>query len=276
MLHFPIEFIQNQFKHMKNTILILLLSSLFWSCNSSSEETEGITIPANPAAAGFNETDSDAKAIALADSVMLAMGGRDAWDNTRYIGWNFFGRRHLLWDKKEGHVRIEMLGDSTVFLVNVKDKKGKALMKGEEITEPDSLSKLMDRAEAIWINDSYWLVMPFKLKDSGVTLKYLGQDTSLNNTMAEVLELTFENIGNTPNNKYHVFIDPDTKLVMQWDYFTNATDEKPRISGTWSDYNKYGDILLSGGRGERGLDNIGVYEEVPQSVFTNFAERFPE
>jgi hypothetical protein len=62
---------------------------------------------------------------------------------------------------------------------------------------------------------------------------------------------------------------------VQWDYFTNATDEKPRIMGPWSDYNKYGNILLSGGRGDRGLDNIGVYKEVPQSVFTGFAEHFP-
>ena len=44
----------------------------------------------NPPAPGFNTADSDPKAIALADEVMAAMGGRANWDATRYITWRFF------------------------------------------------------------------------------------------------------------------------------------------------------------------------------------------
>ena len=39
----------------------------------------------NPPAQGFNATDSDPQAIALADAAMAAMGGRANWDATRYI-----------------------------------------------------------------------------------------------------------------------------------------------------------------------------------------------
>jgi hypothetical protein len=53
----------------------------------------------NPAAEGFNESASDAKAIAIADEVMQAMGGRKAWDKTRYLSWKFFSFRQLTWDR---------------------------------------------------------------------------------------------------------------------------------------------------------------------------------
>jgi hypothetical protein len=261
---------------MKNTLLFLVIILFLGSCSTPSGESTIIETPANPAATGFNEADSDPRAIALADSVMIAMGGRTAWDNTRYIGWTFFGRRNLLWDKKEGNVRIDIPADSTVFMVNIFDKKGKALIQGEEVTEADSLAKLMQTAESIWINDAYWLVMPFKLKDSGVTLKYVGQDSTQTGILAEVLALTFDNVGNTPQNKYQVYIDPDSKLIVQWDYFSNATDETPRITTPWADYQRHGEILLSGSRGERGLTNIGVYDEVPSSVFTDFSATFFE
>ncbi len=261
---------------MKNTLLLLLLI-LCYSCGPTSAGDDVQDVPKNPAAEGFNMEDSDERAIALADSVMVAMGGRKAWDQTRFLSWNFFGRRKLIWDKKEGDVRIEIPSDSTIFLVNVFSKKGKAMIQGEEITEPDSLSKLMDRAEAIWINDSYWLIMPFKLKDSGVTLKYLGQDTASTqeNMMTDVLSLTFNNVGNSPDNKYHVFVDPDSKLIVQWDYFRSAEDETPRISTPWNNYSRFGEILLSGDRGgRRQLVDIGVFENIPQAVFNEFSARF--
>jgi hypothetical protein len=121
----------------------------------------------------------------------------------------------------------------------------------------------------MWINDSYWLVMPFKLKDSGVTLKYMGQDTTLAGEMAEVLQLTFKEVGNTPNNKYHVYVNPETYLVTQWDFFTTASDESPRFSSPWTGYQQHGSIMLSGGRGQRSIGDIAVLESVPAGAFTS-------
>ena len=146
----------------------------------------------NPAAPGFNLAGSDAKAIALADQVMEAMGGRRAWDETQIIAWNFFGRRYLIWNKTTGDVRIDIAADSTVLLTNIFSQEIKAAEKGLEITNPDTLSMLQKRAESLWINDSYWLVMPFKLKDSGVTLSYIGEDTTQAGVPADVLQLTFQ------------------------------------------------------------------------------------
>ena len=152
----------------------LLITIIISACQKPvQEETEQI---GNPAAEGFNFDGSDPAAIELADSIMVAMGGRANWDATRFISWNFFGRRDLVWDKATGRVRIESSNDSTIYLFNVKTGKGRVQIRGQELMEADSLAKMLDRAKSIWINDSYWLVMPFKLKDSGVTLKYLGEE----------------------------------------------------------------------------------------------------
>lgn len=246
----------------------ICLVSLFLACSGPQSTGTSSTdvVVGNPPAEGFDKAGSDAKAIEIADQVMEAMGGRAAWDSTRYIQWTFFGFRTLTWDKKEGRVRIEIPRDSATYLVNVFTKKGKAWEKGQEITDPDSLALRMTKAESIWINDSYWLVMPFKLKDSGVTLKHLG-DGSTAAGPADLLELTFKNVGRTPNNKYHVWVDRKTQLANQWAFFTNADDEEARFTMPWLDYQPHGAILLSGDRGERKLDNIAVMETMDDAVF---------
>jgi hypothetical protein len=225
----------------------------------------------NPPAPGFNAAASDAKAIAIADEVMQAMGGRKAWDDTRCISWNFFGGRTLLWDKQAGLCRIEWLKRPQKIIVNLNGGTGKVSLGGVEQTHPDSLAKYLDIGKKVWINDSYWLVMPFKLKDSGVTLKYLGEGKTAKSEAADLLQLTFAGVGVTPDNKYHVWVDKKTRLVTQWAYFEKFTDDKPKIQNPWGDYRQYGKIMLSGERGERGsMQPVQVLDKVPEGVFEKF------
>ncbi len=223
----------------------------------------------NPPAEGFNAAASDAKAMALADQVMTAMGGRMAWDATRCISWNFFGARTLLWDKYTGQCRIEWKKRDLKVIINVNTGKGKVAMDGIEQTNPDTLAKYLDAGKRAWINDSYWLLMPFKLKDSGVTLKYLGAAQTEKGATAELLQMTFAGVGVTPENKYHVWVDQTTHLVTQWAYFPKFTDEKPMFVNPWNDYKRYGSILISGdrGRGEVNLLPIAVLPEAPAGAF---------
>ncbi|MEM9676028.1 MAG: hypothetical protein ACFB15_26125 [Cyclobacteriaceae bacterium] len=235
-----------------------------------SEETEGAGLAyTNPPADGFNEAASDEKAMAIADSVMQAMGGRRAWDTTQYVTWNFFGARSLLWDKQSGDVRIEVPRDSAIYLINVNSDQGKVAMGGEEITNADSVTKYVERGKSIWINDSYWLFMPFKLKDSGVTLIYAGEDTIQGGDMAEVLELRFENVGRTPQNKYQVYVDPNDYMVKQWAFYPTAEMDTPRFITPWAEYEKHGSIMLGGDRGERDITDIEVMESVPEGTFSD-------
>lgn len=225
----------------------------------------------NPPAKGFDLANSDPAAVELADSIMAAMGGRKNWDKTRFISWNFFGRRNLVWDKAEGRVRIESIPDSSIYLVNINTLKGRVQIKGKELTDPDSLQKVLARAKSIWINDSYWLVMPFKLKDTGVTLKYLGEDSTATGLKCNVLELTFKNVGDTPQNKYGVYVDLKDNLVKQWAYYKDASQDSASQIRPWDNYKKYGDILLSADRSDnKGPGNVRVEEKLPDEIFNKF------
>ena len=248
----------------------IILMALATACNRSQKGTEDqadFLAEVNPAAPGFNMTESDAKAIEIADLVMKAMGGRQAWDATRCIEWNFFGSRKLIWDKHEGVARIDYLKEDQKAVVNTVTKEGQVIRDGEKITHPDSLRKYLDRAYSAWINDSYWLVMPFKLKDTGVTLKYLGEDTTQAGADAHKLQLTFENVGVTPQNKYHVWVDKEKNLVTQWAFFRENSMEEPNFITPWEDYKQFGEILLSGNRGDREITGIAVHQEIPEGVF---------
>ena len=213
---------------------------------------------------------SDPKATEIADKVMAAMGGEKAWNETRHITWNFLGVRTLTWDKWTGNVRIDFPKDKSAVLLNINTNVGKVFKYGTEQTAPDSLKKYLKSGKDIWINDSYWLTMPFKLKDKGVTLKYLGDAKTEAGRESHLLQLTFKEVGNTPNNMYKICVDKETNMVMQWAYFPNASGEKPAFTRPWTEYKPYGKILLSGERGDRDLTEIKVFELLPESIYTDF------
>ena len=73
-------------------------------------------------------------------------------------------------------IRFEQ-GDLTV-LMNIHSKEGRAFVAEAEISDPDTLAAKLDHGYRAWINDSYWLVMPYKLKDTGVTLRYRGLEAT--------------------------------------------------------------------------------------------------
>ena len=216
---------------------------------------------------------SDPKALQLADEVVEAMGGSDAWDQTHIIQWTFFGRRNWVWDKWTGDVRCDIPSSDTRIAMNINSRQGMVYAHGKQQMHPDSLDKYLDMGYKMWINDSYWLVMPFKMKDPGVTLKYLGKMNDAEGEECDVVEMTFSEVGVTPDNKYHVYISPETSYITQWDYFSKYSDEEPRMTTPWKGYKQYGGIMLSGDRGRSKLENIAVHDEVPEEVFADVVSR---
>lgn len=216
-------------------------------------------------------THSDPAAVELADSVMSAMGGRKNWDQTRFISWSSSANRNLIWDKELGRVRIESLPDSTIYLLNTKTMEGRVRVKEQELANADSVTKKLEQAKSIWINDTYWLIMPFKLKDSGVTLKYLGEDTLKTGGRCNVLELTFAKAEMASSHKYRVFVDIKDNLVKQWAYYNEASKEQASWVRSWDNYQSYGKILLSANRtDEEGPKNVKVDETLDDKLFQEF------
>jgi hypothetical protein len=262
---------------MKHQLFILSICMILISCSkksadSAKDENTNVEVETfeNYPAEGFDVEGSNFNAIVIADRVMNAMGGRKAWDETRYITWNFFESRKLLWDKWTGDVRVEYLQSDLKIIVNIHDLKGKVLKDGLDMTNPDSLSQYLTRGKNNWINDSYWLFMPYKLKDTGVTLSFLEEDSTMAGKKAYLLELTFKDVGVTPDNYYKVWVDEETNLVSQWAFYRTHGMIEPNFVNPWEDYNRYGKILLSGSRGKRKLTDIKVLESIPDHAFKTF------
>jgi hypothetical protein len=247
------------------------------SCGQGAEhDASSDPVPVDPASRVHVTQDSDARAIEIAQSVVVKMGGWDNWDRTRYISYNFFGGRKHHWDRHTGDIRIE--GEfggpeeekvQRVFLMNVNTGKGRVWGDGQEVTDPEPLAELLKQGMSIWINDSYWVAMPYKLLDPGVTLKHAGEREMEDGRLADVLDLTFTDVGDTPENRYEVFVARDTGLVEQWAFFGSADDEEPRFTMPWKGWEPFGDILLATGRGRDRDWNIAVHDELAAAVMTD-------
>ncbi|MFI5171038.1 MAG: hypothetical protein ACHQFW_01540 [Chitinophagales bacterium] len=210
---------------------------------------------------------AEIKAIEIAHEVIAAMGGECAFNETNYIGWTFFDRRKLVWDKVNNRIRIDYLTKPMTIIASLTGDDVKLFMNNVEVTQPDSLKKYGQKAKMVWANDSYWLLMPFKLLDEGVNLRYLG-DSLIEDSNNSIIELTFDNVGFTPENKYLIYIDKTTHLVSRWSFYDKYNDPLPEFTNTWTEYKLYGNIFISGNRGTEGmLTDINVWDYIWEDVF---------
>ena len=99
---------------------------------------------------------------------MEAMGGRKAWDETRYLSASCRSRRTHCPGQVDRNPGTHQWHYAIAW-ANINTKEG-AEKDGQKVADELEQAKLMKGYEA-WVNDSYWLFMPYKLKDSGV-LKY--------------------------------------------------------------------------------------------------------
>ena len=211
---------------------------------------------------------ADKRAMAIADASVNAIGGRENYNNTRYLSWVFFGKRFHVWDKYTGDIRIEY-GKGDLLLMNVHTKQGRVWENGQEIIDKAQLKKKLDWGYKVWINDSYWVVMPFKLHDDGVNLAYTREDMSLDGRPVDVLTMTFNDVGVTPENKYEVFFDKETKRFSEFAYYPTIDTKEPRFRMPWKNWKTHGNIMLSDDRGEAGMAPINIFMTLPATIFTS-------
>ncbi len=221
----------------------------------------------------------DPKAVQLAEKSLEAMGGQQAWDDTRFIRFNFFGFRLHHWDRHTGHHRLEgksREGDSYVVLHNVNSREGRVWVNGEE-ADGETKAEWLERAYGAWINDTYWLVMPYKLTDPGVNLEYDGSE-DLDGITFDKLKLTFESVGLTPGDTYWAYINRESGLMERWAYFLQDWEEdREATHWQWLDWQRHGKIMLSSKRlnpdpengRETMLSELAVLDHLPESVFTS-------
>ena len=280
-----------------NFILLCLLATLLCTCGSAMNTDHKTTVNAdattvsdqdgamentlrlidapNPPAEGFDAAGSDAKAIAIADSIAKHYGGRRAWDDTRYLSWNFFGARTLLWDRHGKRARIEAPEQDAIYLLDYSGAKptGRVRVEGKEIEADEDLREALAKANSMLINDSYWLAQQFKLKDSGVTLT-AGEDVAADPEAGKpsyVLDMTFEGVGDTPQNRYRLYVDKASYMINTWQFFRAADDEEPAMQTPWGGFETHRGVRYSGDRGGRfQLTDIEAPATVDGARFTEF------
>ncbi|MEM6456214.1 MAG: DUF6503 family protein [Acidobacteriota bacterium] len=235
--------------------------------------------PAASWATGHSE--GAARASGLADRLMEALGGADAWAAARHVQFNFFGFRNHDWDRHTGDHRLEGFtreGQHYVVLHNIESREGGAWVDGEA-QSGEELAEWLERAYGAWVNDVYWLAMPYKLKDPGVTLAYDGTET-IDGVDYEKVKLSFEQVGLTPGDVYWAYLHPETGLMAYWAYFLQSweADREP-TRWAWTDWNEYAGVQLSTTRvgadgSARSLGPIAVSTEIADpAVFTDPAAR---
>jgi hypothetical protein len=237
----------------------------------------GVALAGAPASA-----DSDPRAVEVAAQVMKALGGQEAWDKTRYLRFDFgFERdgqlqsRAHTWDKWTGRYRLDgknQQGQPFVVLMNVNTKDGQAWVAGQRAATEEE-KKLLERAYATWINDTYWLLMPYKLRDPGVTLAYEGEAKE-GETTWDKLALSFDNVGLTPKDRYWVWVNRATRLVDRWDFVLKG-ENVPPTTFLWKDWRPVGSVKLAAER-VNAKDNrkivfpvLDTPASLPDSVFTS-------
>lgn len=197
----------------------------------------GLVLAALPAAA-------QPTADQIAGQVLEALGGKEAWDQTRFIRFSFAGRRTHHWDKWTGRHRLEGQtpeGKPYVVLSNLNTKEGGAWIDGQK-AEGDQKKEWLERAYGAWINDTYWLLMPYKLRDPGVRLSLAGEEKQDGKTWDKLL-LSFDKVGLTPKDRYWVYVNRESGLVDRWDYILKG-EAKPPSTFTWEGWKAYGRIKL--------------------------------
>ena len=157
---------------------------------------------------------------------------------------------------------------TTLILMNIHTKQGSAYKNGEPLAG-EELEAALGQGHEAWVNDSYWMFMPYKMLDPGVTLKFVGERETAAGNAAMVVDLTFESVGYTPQNRYHVYVGKESGLVEQWDFYAEAGNPEPNFASPWENWERFGGIMLATGHGRERDWQIAVHDELPRSVFTD-------
>ena len=228
--------------------------------------------PTGLAAATFNDPDVQR----IHDRMVAAMAPNDAWERARYLTFDFvvdlgggrtFSRSHR-WDRWTGDYRVEAPTDdgTLIALFNTNHPAdGRAWMDGV-VVEGEEAAPLLERANGMWINDSYWLIMPYKWADPGVNTRYVGTETDEGGTAWDVVELSFEGVGLTPDNMYRAYVHPESGLMERWEHFRTAdADPSPSV---WTEWTDFSGVKLALERSRISFHNVTVRADVPADAFS--------
>jgi hypothetical protein len=242
------------------------------------------------AAPGASASGADSTAL-VADLMLASLGGPEAWEETRFLAFRWILARNgevvreraHTWDRYDGRYQLEFEQDGRrhVSLFNVNEVRrdsalgkvplGDAWVDGQLLTGAARDSALR-RAYGAFINDTYWLLMPFKWRDPGVHLAYEGRRSLDDGREYGVMHLTFEPDLGVTEDQYWGFVDLESGRMVAWQYHLQGQEEPGSVI-YWKDWRPVGSIWLAADREFSGSETRIYFEglragrEVPEGVF---------
>ncbi len=255
-------------------------------CTSPDAETASSRLVVDPLFTPTLETAADTLAFRAA-----SFAGQEAWERTPYVSFRFgraetatdsssspASRRHL-WNRRTGAYRIDIPRRDTLYTVFLdvtpptgQERSGSVYRDGEQLGGDEAMQWL-DSAHGMFVNDTYWLLAPFKLFDPGVTR---GLDPSEDTATEKALTLAFDGVGRTPGDRYWLYVDRQSGRVNGWKYHLQG---QPQAGGridrmgnrTFETPNGTIRMATRHETGERDLysDALSLPESVSDDAFTN-------
>jgi hypothetical protein len=197
---------------------------------------------------------ADEKADQVARELVAALGGEAAWDKARQLSFDFVVERegsraaefHHVWDRYTGDYRLlgrDKSGAPFAVYFNVNTRDGLGFVNGKAV-EGDENKKLLETAYGRFINDTYWLLAPWKVFDPGVHRDFDGEKTGPEGALCDVIRLSFDNVGLTPKDVYWLWITRDGRRMVQWQYVLGGAAEDP-TTALWKDWRDFAGVQLS-------------------------------
>jgi hypothetical protein len=152
-------------------------------------------------------TDADALA-----QKMLSTLNYDKFKQTRFLEWSFQGGAHQYkWDKEKRNVAVSW-GEYLVNLDLIAPESSLAFKNGERLMDIESES-IIEKAVDYFNNDSFWLVAPYKVFDSGVTRSIVPLPDGTYGLL-----VTYTKGGSTPGDSYLWMLQPSgfPKSFKMW------------------------------------------------------------
>jgi hypothetical protein len=196
------------------------------------------------------QAEASQTALAVAERSMEAMGGQRAFQEARLLRFDFavvrdgatVARFAHWWDLHSGAYRLEGRDpDGAPFraLFDIETRQGEVWREGARLDGAEA-DALLDTAYRRFINDSYWLLMPWKWLDPGVVLAHVGV-REIDGQTFDVVELRFQTgVGLTSGDRYWGFVSRDSGLMERWEYVLQQQDgspgEGPPTAWAWEEW----------------------------------------
>ncbi|ARV06216.1 hypothetical protein BTO04_05645 [Polaribacter sp. SA4-10] len=195
------------FKFIGIVLLLLIVSAgIYYFTNNE------------PLPEGKKGKEADALAIKMFNAI-----NNDAFENTEILEWSFRGAHFYKWYKQENIVDISW--DNNKVILNTKEReKSEVYINDKKVAN----SVVFKKAQDNFNNDSFWLIAPFKIFDSGTErriVNYNGKDALL---------ITYTSGGSTPGDSYLWILD-DNYFPTSFKMWTSIIPIGG-VSATWSDW----------------------------------------